>query len=83
MILMYFSLYLCRYGIGGKKTIFVALLELKSFFVMYGRHHLYINGCNYFVNNLVQWFFISFLDCMDDFFFMDVVGNEWMICLWM
>ena len=36
------------------------------------RHHLYINGCNYFVN-----IFIAFLDCMD-VFLMDLVRNEWM-----
>ena len=32
---MYFSLYLCRYGIRGKETVYVALLELKSLFVNY------------------------------------------------
>ena len=32
---MYFSLYLCRYGIRGKETVCMALLELKSLFVNY------------------------------------------------
>ncbi|KAF3946320.1 hypothetical protein CMV_027401 [Castanea mollissima] len=31
-----------RYRIGGKKTVFVALLELKSFFVLYWSYHLNI-----------------------------------------
>ena len=26
--------------------------------------------------------FIAFLDCMDVFFFMDLVRNEWMFGLW-
>ena len=35
MILIYFSLYLCRYGIRGKEIVFVVRLELKSLFVNY------------------------------------------------
>ena len=32
---MYFLFYLCKYGIRGKETVVVALVELKSLFVNY------------------------------------------------
>ena len=82
MVLMHFSLYLCKYEISDKKPFFMALLELDFIFVMYGRYLSSIYCCNYFVNNFLQWFFIYFLDCMGDLF-IDVVENELMICLWM
>ena len=34
-VLMYFSLYLCRYGIRGEEAVGVALVELKSLPVNY------------------------------------------------
>ena len=52
----YFSLCLCRYGICGKEAVGVELIELKSLRVNMRNQNLYVNGCTYIVNNLVQWF---------------------------
>ena len=56
MVLMYFLLYLYKYGIRGKEAVGVALVELKALHVNMRNQTLYVNGCTYIVNNLVQWF---------------------------
>ena len=53
---MYFLLYLCKYGIHGKEAVGVVQVELKSLLVNKRNQNLYVNGCTYIVNNLVQWF---------------------------
>ena len=72
LLLVHFPLYLCRYGDWWQKDRFCGTTRTQIIFckVWKLRHHLYINGCNYFVN-----IFIAFLDCMD-VIFMDLVRNE-------